>query len=345
MQGLANLGATCAINSLIQIITREELLRKYILSDNLKNINEDTLLSNLREIIDLMYNKNKSLTPNKFIDNLYNHLTIFERGEQIDIGELWIFLFDKIQEEINNNTKCYKKLLKIEDNNIVDISDGIICNKKTDLKKILTGERIRNKYEYVMRKFNNNKKSEWNDMCQGFFLNIIKCNECNNSLYNFEPFTSIQLDILDDNSSITNMLKNFLKEETRCDGWRCEKCNKNSEYTKTIKIWKLPKILFFIVKRFKDINVKNNNCISINDKICFKGGSVLENIEIDINYSISSLGLHYGILNGGHYCALCKSDDKILLYDDLNIKEIPKDIFENNLKANRDAYMIVYSCP
>ena len=96
MQGLANLGATCAVNSLIQIITREPILRNYILSDQFKNINNDTLLSNLREIIDLMYNKNKSLTPNKFIDNLYKHLTIFERGDQIDIGELWIFLFDKI---------------------------------------------------------------------------------------------------------------------------------------------------------------------------------------------------------------------------------------------------------
>ena len=46
---------------------------------------------------DLMYNKNVSLSPNKFIDNLYKNLTIFNRGEQIDIGELWIFLFDKFQ--------------------------------------------------------------------------------------------------------------------------------------------------------------------------------------------------------------------------------------------------------
>jgi ubiquitin C-terminal hydrolase len=344
MQGLANLGSTCAVNSLIQIITREKILRDYILSDFLKNISENTLLSNLREIIDLMYVNNKSLSPNKFIENLYKHLTFFEKGEQIDIGELWIFLFDKIQEEINKTSKCYKNLPKIEYDDYLDISNGIICNKKSELKSILTSQRIRNKYEYVMRKFNNNKTSQWNDICQGFFLNIIKCNECNNSLYNFEPFTSIQLDIIDENSTITNMIKLYLKEETRCDGWKCEKCNKKTEYTKTIKIWKLPKVLFFIVKRFKDINIKNNSNISINNNICFKAGSVLENIEIDLNYSISSLGLHYGILNGGHYCSICKTDNKILLYDDLNIKEISEDIFENNLRANRDAYMIVYSC-
>uniref|UniRef100_A0A6C0J311 USP domain-containing protein n=1 Tax=viral metagenome TaxID=1070528 RepID=A0A6C0J311_9ZZZZ len=343
MQGLANLGATCAVNSLIQIITREPILRDYILSDTLKNINDDTLLGNLREIIDLMYNKNVSLSPNKFIENLYKHLTIFERGEQIDIGELWIFLFDKIQDEINTSDKCYKKLSNINHTNEIDISDGIICNNKKDFKNILTGDRIRNKYDYVMRKFNNNKISMWTEMLQGFYLNIIKCNECNNSLYNFEPFTSIQLDIIDTDSSITSMIKNFLKEETRCDGWKCDKCNNNTEYTKTIKIWKLPNILFLIVKRFKDVNIKNNSKIFINKKLCFKSGSVLEDTTIDKNYSISSLGLHYGILNGGHYCSLCKSDNKILLYDDLNIKEISEETFENNLSANRDAYMIVYS--
>ena len=83
--------------------------------------------------------------------------------------------------------------------------------------------------------------------------------------------------------------------------------------------------------------------IYINKKLCFKSGSVLENTTIDKNYSLASLGLHYGILNGGHYCALCKTDDKILLYDDLNIREVPEDLFENNLSANKDAYMIIYS--
>lgn len=343
MQGLANLGATCAINSLIQIITREPMLREYILSDSLQNIKDDSLISNLREIVDLMYNKNVSLSPNKFIDNLYKNLTIFNRGEQIDIGELWIFLFDKIQDEINASHNCYKKLSNIEYTSYIDISDGIICRNKIELKKILSGERILNKYEYMMRKFNNNKMSKWTDMLQGFFLNIIKCKECNNTLYNFEPFTSIQLDIIGDNPSITTMIKNFLKEETRCDGWKCEKCNKNTEYTKTIKIWKIPSVIFLIVKRFKDIDDKNNSTIFINKKLCFKSGSVLENTKIDKEYSITSLGLHYGRLNGGHYCSICKTDDKILLYDDLNIKQIPEDIFENNLNVNKDVYMIIYS--
>jgi hypothetical protein len=48
MQGLANLGFTCAINSLIQIICRNDIMRNIILNYDIDN---DSLLHNLKEII------------------------------------------------------------------------------------------------------------------------------------------------------------------------------------------------------------------------------------------------------------------------------------------------------
>jgi hypothetical protein len=56
MQGLDNLGSTCAINSLIQIICRTDNLRNIILNSN---IEENTLTNHLKEILDIMYNQNK----------------------------------------------------------------------------------------------------------------------------------------------------------------------------------------------------------------------------------------------------------------------------------------------
>ena len=69
MQGIENLGSTCAINSLIQIIARNDILRNIILNNNFA---EDTISDQLKEIIDLMYVKNNSIIPRKFINTLYN---------------------------------------------------------------------------------------------------------------------------------------------------------------------------------------------------------------------------------------------------------------------------------
>ena len=51
MQGLQNLGNTCAINTLIQIICRNSFLRNSILNVDISN---NTLAIELKEIIDLV---------------------------------------------------------------------------------------------------------------------------------------------------------------------------------------------------------------------------------------------------------------------------------------------------
>ena len=71
MQGLENIGAVCVINSLIQIICRNTYLRETILSYELS---DDTFTSNLKEILVLMHEKEKSLIPRKFVKKYLIHL-------------------------------------------------------------------------------------------------------------------------------------------------------------------------------------------------------------------------------------------------------------------------------
>lgn len=314
MQGLQNLGSTCAINSLIQIICRTQTLRDIILSDLPTNA---TLSNELKEILTLMHVNGNSLVPRKFINILFKEFEgIFRKGEQLDIGELWIFMFDKIATELS-----------------------------IDFINLIEPETVaHHKCNEIMKKFNNNKTSKWLESSQGIIVNIIKCQECENIVYNFEPFTSISIDIINDKTpTVIEMMQEYLSSEERiADVWKCDKCNKCCNYSKAVKIWRAPKILVLIVKRFMNEYQKNINPIKINKSIVFNEGIVLEENR-KFNYNLSSIGFHYGILQGGHYTALCNMcDGTYINYDDLTITKHNEDEIDKILDTNSNAYMIVY---
>jgi ubiquitin C-terminal hydrolase len=335
MQGLQNLGSTCAINSLIQIICRTDYLRDIIIKSEIPC---ETLSAELKEILDMMHTQKHSLSPRKFLMHLYKHFgTIFREGEQIDIGELWMFLFDKLATELGHSM-----IIEIDEN---PVTNNIKYINTYDNTMIAQHPDIIALCEHTIHKINNYKISTWLETSQGIMLNIIKCNKCCNALYNFEPFISIQLDIPDDTSvpSITTMFKNYLKMQTCNDGWKCESCNQYTSYTKSVKIWKMPKVLIFTINRFANAQMKNTAAVNINKTICIKKGSVLSDMSNDYSYKCTSIAYHFGNLFGGHYCTLCNVNDQFILYDDLNISIVNEEQMKNVFEGSKDAYMVVYT--
>jgi len=315
MEGINNLGGTCAINSLIQIFTRNDELRNLILNSE---VSPNSFTGELKEIIDILHNKQKAVNPVKFINCFYSTFNgIFNRYEQIDINELWFYIYQKIHDE-------------------------------TSLKSSLLSTEIRNineEHDYKINIYNEKKESQLMKLVQGSYINIINCNNCNNSTHSFEPFISLALDINDDNPSIVNLIVNSMKNEYRvCDDWKCDKCNEKHSYTKTMRIWKLPRLLFISLNRFKDINNKNNTEVIINDSLNFNEGSILSHRN-NTNYILEALGLHYGNLEGGHYTALCNMHNGLYhFFNDDNINLMKnEDLFKNQLKSC-NAYLILYKC-
>jgi ubiquitin carboxyl-terminal hydrolase 8 len=347
MQGIENLGSTCAINSLIQIITRNDILRNIILNNNFA---DNTISDQLKEIINLMYVQNNSIIPRKFLNTFYTIFKdIFYSGEQIDIGELWTFLSDKVSEEIEgivniSNDKNKKDMKMLEED---QLTEGVVYNDDKELHNAMINcKLLKKKYEYYYNKFNK-KSSMWQKSTQGFYLNTTRCVDCNLTFYNFEPFTSLNIDIPKDitHPKISDMISKSLKEEVIQGDWFCSKCNKNRAYKKSTKLWKLPDVLVIIIKRFINIHLKNDAPISINDYLNFNKGSILSNKK-DVVYNFSSVALHFGSLNGGHYSAICNTPDGDILYDDRNVIKIDiEDISQRiNFKdKSSNAYMLVYT--
>ena len=163
------------------------------------------------------------------------------------------------------------------------------------------------------------------------------------TFYNFEPFTSLNIDIPKDNSNpkLSYLISQSLNDEIIHGDWFCTKCKKNSSYKKSTKLWKLPDVLVIIIKRFINVNSKNDNPISMNAYLNFNKGSILSKKK-DIVYTFSSTALHYGSLNGGHYSAICNTPEGNILYDDRNVVNIDGNKIDFKDK-NSNAYMLVYT--
>jgi len=310
MEGIENLGGTCAINSILQIIIRNNHLRSIILNSSTP---PNTFTNELKEIIDLIHNQNKSITPHKFINFFFETFKgIFNRYEQIDINELWIFIYNKIFDETAIPLPPLPYISSIYD-----------------------------KHNHEIYLHNNKKSSDLTTLTQGSFVNIIECCNCKYKSYSFEPFISMSLDIIENQSIANLIIKSLLHELREADDWRCEGCNQKCSYIKMKKIWKLPKILFISLNRFNETFQKNNSNIYINNQLNFNV-ECIATADRDHIYNIKSLGLHYGNLLGGHYTALCNIDDYFYLYNDSNVNKMKKEDVYEELKNNNSGYLIVY---
>jgi len=236
MEGLANLGATCAINSLIQMLYRNERFKQLILSSI---VPENTITFELKNLFNALETYKNNITPHRFIANFYNVFNgIFRRNEEIDICELLLFLIQKIHEDM-----AFDINVKKEFSNVYE------------------------EHNYNIAIHNNFKYSNIYKLFQGSHMHSIQCMTCYHTTNTFEPFITISLDI-QPNSSISELLDNYYTTETRIkDDWVCEKCKMKCSYNKTTSIWKFPEILFISLNRFKDMTTKNIELVDVNTTI------------------------------------------------------------------------------
>lgn len=259
MATLTNLGSTCSINSILQVLSNLD-----IDLGELPKTKEGTLNRSLVEIVYLMKtNKGKNITPNRFIETLYKNLTMFMKGEQIDVQELFIMLSNQVFKETS-----------------------VLCKENI----------FRNEAEREIMQHNENKTSVWNDIFQGVSMNKITCLECNNVICRYEPFYTVSLYPM---GSIVEMLQDMFNKKRKDSDWTCDKCN-SKNYETMLKIYKLPKYLVINMVRYTNTFEKINNDVIINEKINItKNGFMERNKDVKLEYCSSIL--HQGVMNGGHY--------------------------------------------
>lgn len=318
-KGLANVGNTCSINTLVQCIGHCPTFLEFILNTDIEINKIDNrkyaVYSELKEILNTLWVDNHSIIPRKFIDAFYESIgDSYSLGEQLDFTEMWMLLLNNIIHETHSNTHIsnYK----------------ISTNYKIDMKNIM-----QKKVQDNLDIFFKNSNSPLNNIFQGSHIQQITCDKCKHNSHLVEPLAFSHIN----HPNIFEGLQNIL-ETQKIKEWKCENCS-YTEGTKFIRFWKLPSIWMIVLQRY---NIHSKTTIPINIPLSLPLDTNAElSSTKNFHYELKSIANHYGSIDGGHYTAICKNKNGVWCeYNDLQIAVI-LDI-NKVLMQNRDAYALFY---
>ena len=339
--GLDNLGNTCYINTMLQMLMAVPDLNSYFLDDEfiedinmcikLKMINNqgqithNFLLTRLYStmIYHLQKNKCESYAPK----NIYKKLTLyhpeFVAGTQQDSPESLIVMLDAFHESIK-----YELVLNVS---------GAVENEIDQLMLDSANSIDAKNYSKIY------------DLFGARILQYVVCKEegRNNEILSkrFEPYLQTMLEIPDDAETIYDCLDEFFTDESLDEDnlYFDEKNSKKVKADICKKFINLPKYLIIVLKRFKQNNMgmfigknKSKIAIPIDDDYLDLSDYTIGYDKDGSTYELISVGLHSGGLHGGHYYAYAKNSDdkKYYRYDDSNVTLLDLNNCEDDLYRN-----------
>ena len=365
--GFNNLGNTCYLNSVLQLLLKTNILDNFFensFGENkfenriIKNINNLDLKKSLTYQLYLLYKEiintnEKYISPIQFKNTCLKMFDDFIEFQQEDSIELLIKIINKIEDECKRNSKIkfenhnedfikydelYKKydLCKDEEHKIkyVKLMNYIIKKDILLFKKY-------NSLLFIKNVFNKNYCSLINEISL-FEINEINCVNCDYLSFTYEKNIILIMDL---EKSLEECFETNYKTKKTDEYFICPKCLlKNNCFIKR-KIYKKPLHLFIQLNKFelkKRIWNKKNKNVEIPFNFNIKKYCDVE-IETCNNYDYKLIGFieHHGeTKNGGHYTADCLNilKNEWLHYDDRYCEMINK----NKITKN-NAYLFLYS--
>ena len=178
--GLNNIGNTCYMNSVLQCLLHNGLLKSFIMSKTISNeINLSNPLGSKGQLLlafsDLfkLYWKNKfeDISPLFFKHIMETHLPIFKGHAQHDAQEFLSQLLDGIHEDVN----------KIIDKPYIDTIEGSDFDTDLEIARQCWLNFLKRNYSVIIQNF------------YGQFKSNIFCTECKNNSFTFDPFQLVSL--------------------------------------------------------------------------------------------------------------------------------------------------------
>ena len=315
-----NLGNTCYMNSIVQVLAQIPNFSNYFRSLDINLINkENKLLLELIYLLKDLNEKNESFSPDNFLIELQNYskekdLINFIGFDQNDASEFLLILIDYV----------YKTL---ERKVIINIK-GDVVNEKDNLSRICFTN-LRNMYS--------DHYCEILNICFGNSLTEIFYKETKLTC-SAQSYCILNLPIPNVKSNITiiDCLNLYLEEEN------IEYFHNNQlkDCVKKTSFYNFPNVLIVSFNRFTHQIRKNHKIIyfpfeNLDLNSYVKG----YNSKNEFVYDLYAICNHSGSCMGGHYTSMIKLDkDKWYNFNDRIVSQITKNINDFYSKA----YVLFY---
>jgi ubiquitin C-terminal hydrolase len=335
--GLKNRGNTCYLNTSIQCLNNLPLLTDYFISNKYltdinnrchemkgKKTNEIILAREYSKLVKAIANSNTPIEPKSLHQLIQTMDEKFEGYEQQDSQESMALILDNLHEGLKYDVDIsYSGNIE---NSLDEIVVESIKNWKNDLQL---------KYSIIAELF------------FGQFINKVISLEDHNKdeliSKKFEMFNMLNIPIY--GKTLYDSLSKYFEKEILESKYLDEKSNQYLNTYRQIKLMKVPKYLIIVLKRYRNMNT--GNLLKSNNMISFP----IDNLDLssysegydtlECNLRLISIGCHRGVLNGGHYYAICRAkNDLWYKCDDQEVEEYSIESNKNNLF--KDGYILIY---
>ena len=301
--GLNNLGSTCFMNAVLQILNNIKHFSDYLCQKNIDNLNYPISFELKKVFMNLRNPLNKTYSPKEFKDIIGKYNPIFFKNEPNDSRRLFQYLLNSIHKELNDNKyRNYTSKYK---------------GKETEWE---------DKFNYEKESFDYENKSIIIDLFYGIQSTETFCCKCRNTSYEFEHFNILTLPIIIKNNNkiikINEMLNDYSKKInlTGININFCSFCDCQYDAYSNIAFYEMPEILIIHPGR-KKRGIKYNIKIDFSESLTIKSSDNLRNKFI--TYNLIGIIYHFG-LSGyvGHNVAFCKINNIWYNFDDSKVSKI-----------------------
>lgn len=322
--GLANLGNTCFLNSCVQVLNHtfefDSLFLKFDKYSAAKQLPDNNIIQEFRELRTLMFSNNGVVSPNKFVHSV--HTLAMKKGREIftgwaqnDMPEFLLFMIEcmhncisrGVQVEISGKSEHALDELAVECFRMIQ---SVYSKEYSEIMELFYGT-------YVSEIWNINKTKRHSIKPESYFILDLPIPQQHDAMGPGPGPGPI---------SLYDCFRLFTKCEvlTGDNAWWNETTQQKEEISKNIAFWNFPKVLVITLKRFSpDGQYKNSELIDFPVDTLDLSPFVSGYKPKSFVYELYGICNHIGNVQGGHYTAFVRRNNKWIHFNDTSVSILP----------------------